>query len=86
METRAATGSEILEILREHSAELKRRLRLSDVQFSLPTDGKGLRIKVSLRRQGGGSLPSRIEFPLGEVVVAVPLEVAHDYQDYQVFR
>jgi hypothetical protein len=81
--TEPATADHLLLILREHALELRERLGVREVQFSLPTDGKGFRIKVSVRRGMKSDLPRRIEFELDDRIIDVPLEISEDFQDYE---
>jgi hypothetical protein len=81
---RNATAREILQILRQHSGELTRQLAIVPLQLSMPTDGKGARIKVSTQRGQKPQLPEAIEFDLGGDTLRVPLEVRDDYQGYKL--
>jgi len=83
---RTATAGELLQILRTYSHELQRRLHLPEAQFSLPTDGRGLRIKVSVRPHRHADLPNRIMFEMGGAILEIPLEVSEDFQDYELHR
>ncbi|HID78410.1 MAG TPA: hypothetical protein EYP56_20765 [Planctomycetaceae bacterium] len=80
---RPATADQLREILEEHSLQLQRQLGLTRVQFSLPADGKGLRIKVSVPAGEEAPIPSRMEFSLHGHQVEVPLERSEDYQPYE---
>jgi len=83
---RSATVSDILQILRHHSIELQKRLAISPLQLTMPTDGKGVRIKVSVQQGQQHKLPRMIEFPLGDDMLNVPLEVQEDYQEYKLLH
>lgn len=79
---RAANYGDLLDILRQHSLEFERRLAVAPLQLSVPTDGKGARIKVSVKPGQLPNLPKSIEFALRGDIVEVLLEASDDYQDY----
>lgn len=81
--SRKATGDDLLRILRNHAVELQRKLGLEEAQFSVPTDGAGLRIKVAVRDAKKGRVPNQIDFRLDNDSITVPLELSEDYQDYK---
>ena len=83
--TRKATANDILYILKEHSVSLQRRIPVSPVQFSLPTDGKGPRVRVSVCPNSKSKIPDVIEFDLDGDIVELPLEIREDYQDYELY-
>lgn len=82
---RSATPRDMLHILRHHSVELQRQLAVSPVQLSMPTDGKGARIKVSVRPGQRQKVPRMIDFVMEDDVVKIRLEVSEDYQDYELY-
>ncbi len=82
-EPEAATAKDLLRLLRERAPEVRQRLAVEDAQLSLPTDGKGLRIKVSVRPGMSSELPHHIEFELDNRIIDVPLEVDEDFQEYE---
>ena len=84
MRKRPATGEDLLCILRQHTAELQDCLGLESAQFSLPTDGAGLRIQVAVPEASGVELPSEVEYQLDDELVTVPIEVSEDYQEYKL--
>jgi hypothetical protein len=82
--TTRATAADVLNILNAHSLMVFRRLKVPVqlAQLSMPMDGKGPRIKVSLRPGSKVKVPSGLIFDLGGRSVQVPLEAAEDYQPY----
>ena len=83
---REATAKDILRILNEHSLELMSKLPVSPVQFSFPTDGKGARIKVSVKAGQKKKMPKTVQFALNSDIIRLPLEIVEDYQEYQRFN
>jgi hypothetical protein len=81
--SRIATAREILLLLREFSLELEKQIPADPVQLSFPTDGKGIRIKVSVRPGQKDQVPEMIPFSLNDDTLILPLEVAEDYQEYE---
>jgi hypothetical protein len=61
-------------------------LSVSPLQMSLPADGKGAHIKVSISHSHKRKLPNQIEFILDGARLEVPLEIDKDYQDYQLLK
>jgi hypothetical protein len=76
---------DLLKILREGSLEIASRLGAGPVQLSMPTDGRGPRIKVSVTKGHAAELPAQISMNVGGRRVEVPLEVVEDYQNYAPF-
>ena len=83
---RQATIDDMLNILKKHSLELGNQLRVSPLQMSFPTDGRGARIKISVRPGQKQQLPNQIEFTVDGEMLEVPLEIDEDYQDYQLLN
>ncbi len=80
---RPATFEELRQILSERSADLQRQLKVADAQLGIPTDGKGLRIQVSIRPGTAVKIPEVISFELADGSVDVTLEVIENYQQYK---
>jgi len=83
-EVRRATAQELVRILREQPLELQAALGVSMAQLSIPTDGRGLRIRVSMPAGADVSIPETIQWRLGDELVEIALEAAGDYQDYEL--
>ncbi len=82
--SRKATAKDILLVLSERSVDILRRIPVSPIQLSFPTDGKGARIRVSVSRGQKPKVPSHIELSLDSDTVQFPLETIEDYQDYKL--
>ena len=80
---RKATVKEILFILSNYSLDLVKQIHTDPVQLSLPTDGKGIRIKVSVLPGQKDQVPEMIRFSLNDDTLILPLEAAEDYQQYE---
>lgn len=81
--SRKATVREIILLLREYGPELEKQIPAEPVQLSFPTDGKGIRIKVSVRPGQKDQVPEMLEFNFHDNTLILPLEVAEDYQEYE---
>ena len=79
---RQATANEITAILRNQSSRFLRELQLEDAQLSIPVDGKGLRVKVSVRKGETRSIANSVTWRIDEKQVTIPIEVAEDYEEY----
>ncbi len=81
---RPATFNDLAEVLREQSHAIQKRLNVSRANMFVPTDGKGLRIHVSVPRDCPDSLPGQIEMRLKDgTEVDVPLEISKDFQPFE---
>jgi hypothetical protein len=81
-----ATAADVLQILDRHASDVVQRLRLPlrQVQLSMPMDDREPRIRVSVRSDSHLRVPKTLSFDLGGRKVRVPLERAHDFQDYKL--
>ena len=80
---RDATIGDIRRLLREHSADFAAHLDAPEVQLSVPVDGKGARVRVSVRDMEGRTFGKAVVYRLDGEEVKIPIEVAADYQEYQ---
>ena len=82
---RTTTFEDLQEILTKHSVRLLERLKVREANLSIPTDGQGLRIKVSVHPGTKGSEKrERVDFELDDgSIVEVRLEVVEDFQEYR---
>lgn len=80
--SRQATAIEVATILREQSSRFLRVLQLKDAQLSIPVDGKGLRVRVSVRKGERRSDVDSVTWQMDEKQVIIPIEVVEDYEDY----
>jgi hypothetical protein len=74
----------LAQIMRQHSLELEQRLGGIPVQLSVPVDGKGIRIKVSVPPGYRSQVPRFVTFTLEGESYVIPLEVEEDYQEYRL--
>lgn len=81
-EARPATRKDVDRVLTEYPLELEKMIPVTPIQLSLPLDGRGPRIKVSVKRGAARRVPSTIEFELGHDRVRLALEACEDYQDF----
>lgn len=80
---RTATFQDLSVVLQEQAERLLGLLRLESAQLCIPTDGKGLRIRVSVPPGSGRHIPETIALDVHGETVEVGLELAEDYQDYR---
>jgi hypothetical protein len=73
------------EIMGEYSIELQRRIGAVPMQLSLPLDGQGVRVKVSVPPGYRSQIPDQISFTLHGQAYNIPLDVREDYQSYVLF-
>ena len=81
---RRATAAEINTVLREQSPRFLQFLELREAQLSIPVDGKGLRVKVSVRKGERPAYVGKVAWKIGEETVAIPLEIVEDYEEYSL--
>jgi hypothetical protein len=72
---------QLTEILRTHPSELLKKLGLKRAQLSMPVDGKGIRIRVSVSPPDLKKVPREIPFQLDSQAFNIPLEAIADYSD-----
>ena len=81
---RQATFDDLAALLRGHSGEIQKKLHVDRANMSIPTDGKGLRIRVSVPEDSSGDFPDQIEMSLDDgTQLNVPLEVHKDFRPYR---
>lgn len=79
--SRPATAGEILRILEERSRELEAMIGIAPAQLSLPVDGHGSRVRVSVLPGMGSKVPRSVEFTLDGIQLLIPLDTVEDYED-----
>lgn len=72
----------LLRIMRHHSLELQHHIGSCPIQLSLPTDGKGVRVKVSVPSGYRFQIPDHVIFTLDGQDYVISLETAEDFQSY----
>jgi hypothetical protein len=79
---RAASLSELFELLRTHSGTIRQMLGEPDAQLSVPTDGKGLRVLAEIPGFVGGPRHIKITYKLRGREIEVPIEISTGYENY----
>jgi hypothetical protein len=74
----------LVSLLSQDSLSLDRQIGTCPMQLSLPTDGKGVRIKVSVQSGHRSEIPDEISYSLDANAYAIPLDVQEDYQHYVI--
>ena len=83
--SRQATFDDLAALLRGHSEDIQKKLDVPQANMSIPTDGKGLRIRVSVPEDSSGDFPEQIKMSLDDgSEVDVPLEVHRDFRPYEL--
>ena len=80
-----ANASQILLLLRHHGGEILSRLKVARAELSMPTDGRGARIQVSVPPDEPVNLPTQIRMKLDGDDVVVPLEIVRDFQEFHAY-
>jgi len=81
---RPATFSDLTEILREQSEAIQEKLNVASANMFIPTDGKGLRIRVSVPHDCPDDLPEELEMRLNDGTdVDVPLDISKDFRPFE---
>lgn len=80
-----ASATRIAELLSERPIELYRALGLKpgEANLSAPTDGRGPRIRASVKRSRAASVPKSVTLPVDDHHVKVAVEVAEDFQEFR---
>lgn len=72
----------LMRIMRYHSVELQHQIGSCPIQLSIPTDGKGVRVKVSVPSGYRSQIPDHVTFTLDGQAYDIPLETKEDFQSY----
>ena len=82
--SRQATFDELAAVLRDRRAELLDALGLEVANMHIPTDGRGLRILLSVPEDFDQELPARLGMQLEDgTEVEIPMEVRRDFQPFR---
>jgi hypothetical protein len=71
--------------LQEQAPAILGQIPVSPVQLSLPLDGRGARICVSVKVGERGHIPPHVDVELDGRRVKIPVEAVTDYQEYQAY-
>ena len=80
-----ASANDVLTLLRERSDEILSRLQLPNAQLSMPVDGRGVRIQVSVPPEDVRQIPDELRMDVGGKTVEVKLEATPDYQPFRAY-
>jgi hypothetical protein len=82
---RLASAQDLLKLLGEDSAQLYQALALTPAtaHLSLPTDGRGPRLRVSVSPQPGRTFRKHITVDLEGEQLRVPLEITRDFTEFK---
>ncbi len=74
---------DLMRIMREFSLELQDQIASFPIQLSIPVDGQGVRVKVSVPPGYRSRIPETVTFTLDGKPQVISLEAEEDYQDYE---
>jgi len=77
------TYDDIQSALRSQCEDILKQIPCANVQLSLPLDGKGPRIRVSVVSADLDKIPDTVELTIRRRRLAVPLEAADDYEVFK---
>lgn len=82
---REVTAAQLRDILAHRSVDLLLQLEkfTPDVQLSMPIDGKGVRLRVSVAPGEEGKIPKSLDVSCNGGAVRIPLEVRPDLEAYE---
>lgn len=80
-----ANYAEVQRALQESTPSILEQLPVSAVQLSLPIDGRGARIRASVRPSEQDRVPSCIDVEIDGHILTIPIEVVADYTEYKTF-
>jgi hypothetical protein len=80
-----ASADQIVQLLDQRPTEIYEALGLepSNANISFPTDGRGARIRASVRPEVMRPVPSRIMLAIDDRHLEVPVEVDTDFQEFR---
>jgi len=77
------TYDDVQAALRSQCADILKQIPCANVQLSLPLDGKGPRIRVSVVSDDLDKIPDTVELTIRRRRLAIPLEAADDYEVFK---
>jgi len=77
------TYDDIQLALRRQCADILKQIPCENVQLSLPLDGKGPRIRVSVASSDLDKIPDAVELTIRSRTLVIPLEAADDYEVFK---
>lgn len=80
-----ASSRRIAELLSKRPVEIYQALGLKpgEANLSMPTDGRGPRIRASVKRPQAATVPTSITLAVDNLNLKVAIEVAEDFQEFQ---
>ena len=77
------TYEDVQSALRSQCGDILKQIPCANVQLSLPLDGKGPRIRVSVVSADLDKIPDTVELTIRRRRLAIPLEAADDYEVFK---
>ena len=80
-----ANYADIQRALQEDARTILRQMQVGSVQLSMPLDGKGARIRVSVKGGERVRIPKHVNVEIDGRHVRIPIEVVPDYEEYEAY-
>lgn len=80
-----ASYAEVQRALQEMTSSILEQIPVSTAQLSLPLDGRGARIRASVKSSERAHVPSRVEVEIDGHQVTIPIEAVDDYVEYKAY-
>ncbi|MBY0294590.1 MAG: hypothetical protein K2X71_00915 [Methylobacterium sp.] len=76
---------EVQRALQENTPSILDQIPVSAVELSLPLDGRGARIRASVRPNEQTRVPPRVSVEVDGHEVTIPVEAVGDYTEYKAY-
>jgi hypothetical protein len=80
-----ANYAEVQRALQEKTPSILEQIPVSAAQLSLPLDGRGARIRASVKSNERAQVPSRVNVEIDGHHVTIPIEAVDDYAEYKAY-
>ena len=80
-----ANYAEVYRALQEKTQTILDQIPVSAPQLSVPTDGRGARIRASVKSSERAHVPARVDVEIDGHEVTIPIEVVEEYVDYKAY-
>ncbi len=76
---------EVQRALQEKTPSILEQIPVSTAQLSMPVDGRGARIRASVKSNERASVPALVKVDIDGHQVTIPVEAVGDYAEYKAY-
>jgi hypothetical protein len=79
---RKITATELQDVMRHRLSEVTKHMNVTALSLGIPVDGKGLRLKASVKEGEGENVPRCVTVDIEGDEVEIPIEVEEDWEPF----